>query len=613
MAPILTGLQQDNYDRQYSDGYLFRRMGTYFASYRSQLVWVVFGFVMVSVVSALPTIWIADSVALLEREGVGGTLILLIGALLVAAVVQYVANYIRRRLLTLVVAGVVTRMREDAYAAAVNRDLAFYDTHKSGKVVSRITSDTQEFGDVLLLASDVLSQLVQVAILLFVLLDRSVALTLLLLGTLPMTVGAAMGFRALARRATRRGSRAMAVVNDNIQESVTGISVAKNFRKEAMIYDEFVAVNRQSYRVNLWRGFVLAMIFPVLNALAGLAIGLVLFVGGQYVAWGWISISSWFLFIQAVDRFWFPFINMAAIWSQFQQALSSAERIFALIDAENTVVQTDTQAVGQLAGKVEFIDVTFGYGGDQPPVLKHFNLTIEPGENIAFVGHTGAGKSTITKLITRFYEFQEGQILIDGRDIRSFDLESYRARLGIVPQQPFLFSGTILDNIRYSRPEATEEEVSAIAYSVGGGEWLETLADGLHTDVGERGARLSMGQRQLVALIRVLLERPTIFILDEATASVDPFTETQIQETLDLILAQSTSILIAHRLSTIRNADRIIVLREGEIIEQGDHSHLMAQGGHYAELYNTYFRHQSLDYIENARELLAESQPIAGD
>jgi ATP-binding cassette subfamily B protein len=613
MAPILTGLQQDNYDRQYSDGYLFRRMGTYFASYRSQLVWVVFGFVMVSVVSALPTIWIADSVALLEREGVGGTLILLIGALLVAAVVQYVANYIRRRLLTLVVAGVVTRMREDAYAAAVNRDLAFYDTHKSGKVVSRITSDTQEFGDVLLLASDVLSQLVQVAILLFVLLDRSVALTLLLLGTLPMTVGAAMGFRALARRATRRGSRAMAVVNDNIQESVTGISVAKNFRKEAMIYDEFVAVNRQSYRVNLWRGFVLAMIFPVLNALAGLAIGLVLFVGGQYVAWGWISISSWFLFIQAVDRFWFPFINMAAIWSQFQQALSSAERIFALIDAENTVVQTDTQAVGQLAGKVEFIDVTFGYGGDQPPVLKHFNLTIEPGENIAFVGHTGAGKSTIAKLITRFYEFQEGQILIDGRDIRSFDLESYRARLGIVPQQPFLFSGTILDNIRYSRPEATEEEVSAIAYSVGGGEWLETLADGLHTDVGERGARLSMGQRQLVALIRVLLERPTIFILDEATASVDPFTETQIQETLDLILAQSTSILIAHRLSTIRNADRIIVLREGEIIEQGDHSHLMAQGGHYAELYNTYFRHQSLDYIENARELLAESQPIAGD
>jgi ATP-binding cassette subfamily B protein len=184
-------------------------------------------------------------------------------------------------------------------------------------------------------------------------------------------------------------------------------------------------------------------------------------------------------------------------------------------------------------------------------------------------------------------------------------MHQYRSQLGVVPQQPFLFSGTVLDNMRYARPEATDEEIAQLAYSVGDGEWLETMPDGLNTEVGERGARLSMGQRQLVSLLRVLVQRPAIFVLDEATASIDPFTEMQIQQALDMILSQSTSILIAHRLSTVRSADRIVVLQKGKIIEQGSHDQLMEQGGHYAELYNTYFRHQSLSYVENARELFA--------
>lgn len=601
---IFGGLEQDNYDRQYSDGYLMRRLAAYFGQYRRKVIVVVIGFVVVSIVAALPPVFIAQGVDILEAQGSNDTLALIIGALLVAAVIQYGANWLRRRLTSIVIGSVVADLRKDAFKAALDRDLAFYDKHKSGKIVSRITSDTQEFGDVILISTDVLAQLMQVVILLIVLFTRSVPLTLVLLATLPAIVAAAAGFRYMARIVTRQGARAMAAVNDIIQESVTGISVAKNFRKEAMIYDEFVAVNQQSYRINLKRGFVLALIFPALNVLAGLAIALILYVGAQYVVWGRVNVGSWFLFIQGVDRFWFPFINLSAVWSQFQQAMSAIERIFALIDADNTIIQNDARDGSQIRGQIEFRNVNFGYETGQP-VLRNFDLTIRRGEDVAFVGHTGAGKSTLAKLITRFYEFQDGEILIDGQDIRSFELSSYRARLGVVPQQPFLFSGTVLDNIRYSRPDANEDEVREIAYSVGGGEWLEALPDGLYTDVGERGSRLSMGQRQLVALMRVLLEKPAIFILDEATASVDPFTETQIQEALDLILDQSTSILIAHRLSTIRNADRIIVLLEGEIIEQGDHDQLMAQGGHYAELYNTYFRHQSLSYIENAREMFA--------
>ena len=229
-------------------------------------------------------------------------------------------------------------------------------------------------------------------------------------------------------------------------------------------------------------------------------------------------------------------------------------------------------------------------------MLTDFNLTIPAGQTIALVGHTGAGKSSLGKLVARFYEFQGGKLLIDDRDIRTLDLTAYRRHLGIVPQTPFLFTGTVLENIRYGNPNATDADVERVARQVGGGDWIQALPQGLETAISEQGRGISMGQRQLVALARVLLENPAIVILDEATASIDPLTEAQIQEGLDVLLRDRTAIVIAHRLSTVRAADRIIVLRQGAIIEEGDHDGLMGQDGHYAELYDTYFRHQSVDY-----------------
>jgi ATP-binding cassette subfamily B protein len=312
---------------------------------------------------------------------------------------------------------------------------------------------------------------------------------------------------------------------------------------------------------------------------------------------GALSPGGWYLFIQGLALFWFPVTSIASFWSQFQIGLAASERVFALLDAEPRVTQTGARRLDALRGRIEFDHIDFEYKPGQP-ILSDFSLAIEAGQTLALVGHTGSGKSSLARLIARFYEYQGGSLRIDGVDIRSLDLADYRARLGMVTQSPFLFEGTVRENIRYGRPEADDAEVEQAARQVAAGDWLAGLSQGLATPVGERGSGLSMGQRQLVALARIVLQDPSIFILDEATASIDPLTEALIQEGLNTVMHRRTSIVIAHRLSTIRQADRIIVLRNGVIIEEGTHNSLLASSGHYAELYNTYFRHQSLEFID---------------
>jgi ATP-binding cassette subfamily B protein len=593
---FFSGLDTERYDRQYSDRQLLQRMVGYFRPHRLRVAAITLFLLIIAGAGAAQPVIVARGVDELAAGLTTTAVVLLAGSILVLGLIVWLSNWIRRRLAVRVVGDIVMDLRDDTFRAAAGHDLSFYDEFSSGRIVSRITSDTQDFGNIVLLITDLLSQIIQVIILSVVMFAIEWRLALGLLAFMPVIFLTAASFRSLARVVTRHGMRAMANVNAAIKETISGISVAKNFRQEANIYFEFEAANQQSYQVNVRRGFVLSLVFPTLNAIGGIGAGLLIYFGGLSVAQGIVTAGAWFLFLQSLERFFFPILNLSSFWPQVQSGLSAAERVFALIDAESNVAQTANRLAPPLGGDIRFENLSFRYN-EKEQILQDFSLHIRPGETVALVGHTGAGKSSIAKLIARFYEFQEGRLLIDGQDIRSFDLSSYRSQLGIVSQAPFLFSGTVAENICYACSQETGlAEMENLARQIGEGEWLETLPQGLLTQVGERGGRLSMGQRQLVSLMRVLVHRPAIFILDEATASIDPFTEWQIQQALNMILAKSTSILIAHRLSTVKAADRIIVLQQGRIIEEGDHASLLAGGGHYAELYNTYFRHQSLDY-----------------
>ncbi|MFX1340763.1 MAG: ABC transporter ATP-binding protein [Promethearchaeota archaeon] len=601
------GLEAEQYDRIYKDKDLLNRIFKYFSPYKRKMGIVTLLLTATAFTYAAIPLLTSIAISNLETNREPIYLVFIIISIFSLNCLAWIFNYFRQKYSSMVIGDIVLDLRHSANAAVLDRDLSFFDKNPIGKIVSRMNTDSRDFGQIVDLTMQVLSSFLMIIILLAFMLFINLTLALIFMISIPIFFIVALTYRKVARRLTLLGQRALASVNAYVKESFSGIQIAKTFRQESKLYKKFQEVNNQSYDVNLKKGFILVSIFPTLGVTQGIILALIIYFGGNFVINGQLSVGDLYLFLQSLSMLFFPLLAIAAFWPQLQLGLAASERIFALIDNLPVVVQDDNKKPEILKGKIEFKNLTFYYD-KKKEVFKDFSLTINPGESIAIVGHTGAGKSSLAKLIARFYEFQGGDILIDGISIRDFDLKTYRKHIGIIPQTPFLWATTLLNNVKYGSDKATEKEVLDALDKAGGADWIKDLSYGLSTYVGERGNLISMGQRQLVVFARTLLQNPSILILDEATASVDPFTETRIQDALEKTIKGRTSIVIAHRLWTVRHVERIIVLDHGKIVEEGNHEELIARGGKYANLYNTYFRHQSLEYIEKIKEICEEPE-----
>jgi len=489
---------------------------------------------------------------------------------------------------------ILYHLSSDMFTHLQRLSLSFYDRTQIGRVMSRLQSDI----DVLesMLSSGVLSMLGSLVSLIGIIgamLAMNVSLALLSFTVLPIMVVIAAFWQRHAQRSFRRTRAAISMVNATLQENISGMRVIQSLVREDRNRDEFDELNAYNRDTNLEASRIAALILPLVEVVAALAIAITVLYGGLLVSRGALQVGVLVAFTLYINRFFDPIRDISQQYSQLQRAGVAAERIFQILEMPVEIVdKPGADELPQIRGEVEFRGVTFGYSRDLP-MLHDLNLHIKAGQTVAIVGPTGAGKSTIAGLFARFYDVQEGAVLIDGHDVRDVTQRSLRSQIGVVLQEPFLFTGTIRDNIRYGRLDATNTEIEEAARAVGVHDLIAQLPDGYETPIRERGRNLSVGQRQLISFARALLADPRILILDEATANIDTFTELLVQQGLRRLLHGRTALVIAHRLSTIKRADSIVVLQAGRIVEQGTHTELLQRNGEYAALYAMGFRHTS--------------------
>ncbi|MCS7119914.1 MAG: ABC transporter ATP-binding protein [Nitrososphaerota archaeon] len=511
-------------------------------------------------------------------------------------IINWAANTVRTYGLGKIGQSLLMRIRADLFSHLQTLSFSFFDKSDSGDLISRLTNDTDAIGEaftsgLVQVASDILS-LFMIIIVMF---SLNVQLTLASLAVVPLIVAVAVLFNSRFRAAYRLQRMKISEVTSKLQESISGIREIKSFTKEKDATEDFKTASLENLQANLQAAKVWGSFFPTVQLLEAAGSGIVTLYGGWLAFNGMLgsiedAVGTIITFIMYVRMFFGPIMDLTNFYNTVQSALAASERIFEILDIKPEIVDCEEPAdLQQVRGQIEFRNVTFGYKPEHP-VIHNLSFSVKPHEMVALVGPTGAGKSTIVKLLCRFYEPQSGSIMIDGHDLRKISLKSLRKHISIVPQETFLFSGTIMDNIRYGRIDATDEEVISAAKMVGANEFIERLPEGYNTKIGERGAGLSVGQKQLIAFARALLRNPSILILDEATSSIDPYTDLIIRRAMRLLFKDRTSIVIAHRLSTVRDADRILVIDDGRIVEEGTHRELIKRGGLYSHLYEMQFK-----------------------
>ncbi|KKK45577.1 MAG: putative ABC transporter ATP-binding protein [Candidatus Lokiarchaeum sp. GC14_75] len=600
MGWIFEGLDIGDTKRKYSDRELFHRTFRRLKPFKKRIIGITLLIVLVTLSQILSNIifgFIIDSITDLSRVILW--IIILTGvSYFIVKISTWFGDYTISMQMAKIFPNFMVTLRTEIFDALQAQDIKFFDRHRSGGLNTRLSSDPGAYVGAVVSSMTILGNIFMIGFVFVILATISLPLTLILSTLIPILLILTYLFRKIARKTSKSFTRIHGAINATVAELVDGIHVCKSLGIETESLEEFKKLNQKHSVAGFRRTTSMEMFFPIVTMLNSAAIIAILIFGGRGVmkGLGLISAGELYIFISLLNYFFAPITQFVNIYSQIQAGFISFERVLEILDSSPEIQDIGNKAIKNFDGKIEFQNVDFAYKTDHP-VLTDFSLDINPGESIAIVGHTGAGKTSIISLVARFYEFQKGTILIDGEDIRNLKLKSFRKHLGIVLQTPLLFYGTIEENIRYGRRDAAEADLKRALEISRVNEILEYLKDGLQTQVGEKGELLSTGQRQLVSFARALLADPRILILDEATSAVDAYTESVIQESLEELMKGRTSIIIAHRLSTVKNADRIIVLDHGKIIEEGTHDTLLSQGGEYATLYNTYFRHQEVQIL----------------
>ncbi|MDX2138706.1 MAG: ABC transporter ATP-binding protein [Chloroflexota bacterium] len=529
--------------------------------------------------------------------GIGQVVLQLLGLFLVGAVIQAMAFFTLR----MIGENILRSIRSDLFRKFMVLPNGFYAENEAGNLMGRVTSDTDSIQQVFAFGLNaVISAIILLVWIVIEMINANVTYALITLSVVPVMLLATLYFSNEARKAFRRARNQMGSVNADLQESIAGVREVQAFNREEENIEQFRRTNAANRDANVSASAFTSALTPVLEALGFVSIAIVVVVGGISLLRNEplpgttevISIGLVFTFLAYSQRFSQPITQIALLWANIQNAIAGGERIFGLLDTPVAIVdKPDARPMPQIKGHVAFESVSAEYKAGEP-VLRGVSFEAQPGDTIAIVGPTGAGKTTIINLLPRFYDVTSGAVKIDGIDVRDVTMQTLREQIGIVLQDTFLFSDTVMSNIRYGRPDATDEDVIAAAKLVAADEFIARLEDGYQTVLGERGAGLSQGQRQLIAIARVALSSPRILILDEATSSVDTRTERVIQRAFETLLEGRTSFVIAHRLSTIRSASMVLMVKDGQIIERGTHNELLAQRGAYYDLYMSQFRAQ---------------------